>query len=74
MSPRVVERTLGTRKIAPALLTAAEAAMYLSMSEEWVRLAARRGTLPAKKNGTSLRFRMSDLDAYIDGLPSAVSA
>jgi excisionase family DNA binding protein len=74
MPAQAVDRALGPRKITPALLNAAEAATYLSMSEEWVRLAARKGVLGSVKNGTSLRFRMRDLDAYVEALPSAATA
>ncbi len=43
------------------LVGAGEAAQMLGMTETAVRRAANRGTLPARKNGKLLRFRVGDL-------------
>lgn len=48
------------------LLTAEEAADYLKLSEGTVRNMASEGTLPRTKLGRSLRFRLSDLNRYIE--------
>jgi hypothetical protein len=43
------------------LVDAGEAAQMLGMTETAVRRAANRGTLPSRKNGKLLRFRVGDL-------------
>lgn len=43
------------------VLTAAEAATFLSMTEGAVRKAAERGQIPCFRIGRRLRFRRSDL-------------
>lgn len=47
------------------LLTAAEAARYLGYSEGTIRNKASRGEIPSVKLGHALRFRLSELDAWI---------
>ncbi len=47
------------------LMVAEEAAWYLNTSSDWVQRAAAAGKLPAVRVGRQLRFRDSDLDAYI---------
>lgn len=47
------------------LLTAAQAAEYLGYTEGTVRNKAAAGELPTIKLGTALRFRLSELDAWI---------
>jgi excisionase family DNA binding protein len=48
------------------LLTAAEAAGYLTLSESWVRHAAAAGLIPHVRLGRCVRFRVADLDELID--------
>jgi excisionase family DNA binding protein len=48
-----------------ALLNAEATAVYLNMSEEWVRKAAREGRLPSVKVGASLKFSRASLDSWI---------
>jgi excisionase family DNA binding protein len=48
------------------LLTAAEAARYLTLSESWVRHAAGAGLIPHVRLGRCVRFRVADLDELID--------
>ncbi len=47
------------------LLTAAEAARYLGYAEGTIRNKAAAGEIPTVKLGTALRFRRSELDAWI---------
>lgn len=47
------------------LMTPEEAAAYLKLGEGTVRNMAACGELPRVKIGRSLRFRTSDLNAYI---------
>ena len=47
------------------LLTAAGAAHYLGYAEGTVRNKAAAGEIPSVKLGTALRFRLSELDAWI---------
>lgn len=56
------------------LMTTAEAAAYLSFPEATVKAWRARGTGPAyvRINGRVVRYRMSDLDAWVD--EQAVSA
>jgi excisionase family DNA binding protein len=54
------------RVASAALMTAGEAAEYLRMSEEWVRLAGRRGTLPTVTIGSAVRYRRDDLEKFVE--------
>lgn len=47
------------------LLTRAECAAYLHVSEEWVKRSTLRRTLPSVKVGGSIRYDLKDLDEYI---------
>lgn len=53
------------------LMTAEEAAAYLKLNEGTVRHMAASGTIPKVKIGRSLRFRRSDLNAWIEKKASA---
>ena len=48
------------------LLTAAEAGRFLGYSEGTVRNKASAGEIPYVKLGTALRFRLSDLEDWVD--------
>jgi excisionase family DNA binding protein len=48
------------------VLTIPEAAAHIRMSEDWTYRAARQGDLPAFKIGRNWRFRMSDLNAWVE--------
>lgn len=48
------------------LLTIREVAKLLHKSEKWVRRAVHSGEIPAYRLGIELRFRISDLEAYIE--------
>jgi excisionase family DNA binding protein len=48
------------------LLKAAEAAEYLGFVEGTVRNMVSAGTIPHLKVGRALRFRVSDLDRWLD--------
>lgn len=52
----------------PRLLTATEAAEWLSIRESTLRDFARRGLVPSVKIGRLMRFVEADLVAYVDGL------
>jgi excisionase family DNA binding protein len=67
------ERTTSTDELSstysrPRLLTAAEAAEWLSIRESTLRDLARRGIVPSVKIGRLMRFVEADLLAYVDGL------
>ena len=47
------------------LLKPAEAARFLGLAEGTVRNKASAGELPTVKLGTALRFRLSELEAWI---------
>lgn len=51
----------------PRLLTAEEAAEYLRVSISAVYTWVSRGRLPCLRAGSLLRFRQSDLDAWLAG-------
>lgn len=51
---------------APAALHLEQAAAYLAMSPEWLRAAARRREIACTRIGRSIRFRISDLDKFLD--------
>ncbi len=52
----------------PPLMTTAEAAVYLNFPEATVKDWRRRGIGPAyiKVNGAQVRYRLCDLDAWVD--------
>jgi excisionase family DNA binding protein len=50
----------------PELYTIAEAAQWLGVSASTVRRVMGRGDLPAVQIGRSLRFRMSDLETFVE--------
>lgn len=50
---------------APLLVDTATAAAMLALPESWVASAARRGELPCVKLGHHVRFRLSDIEAFI---------
>lgn len=55
------------RPVDPAperLLTTAELAAHLAMSERWIRYRLEEG-MPHKRYGRSLRFKASDVDAWL---------
>lgn len=56
-------RELPTRE--DLLLTRAEAAEMLGVTERWVQRAVGRGDFPHVKVGKLVRVRRSDIDAYI---------
>jgi excisionase family DNA binding protein len=41
-------------------------AEYLAVSVSWVRKAVREWNFPVKRCGRSLRFRLSDIDEYLE--------
>lgn len=47
------------------LLTTKEAAMYLRVHEQTLYAWRRDGKIPAERLGYSLRFRKTDLDAWL---------
>lgn len=56
------------------LLTAKQAAEYLGYSEGTIRNKASAGEIPTVKLGTALRFRLSDLQAWVDEQDAAAKA
>lgn len=46
-----------------------EAAEYLKMHVKTLETLMRAGKIPAYRNGSSVRFKIEDLDNYIDNLP-----
>jgi excisionase family DNA binding protein len=49
------------------LLTVTEAADYLRVSKSAIYSWVERGRLPCLRAGSALRFRVSDLDAWLEG-------
>jgi len=49
-----------------AVLDVREAAAYLALKPETVRRLVRRGELPHTRVGRSIRFRLVDLDRYLE--------
>jgi len=44
-----------------------DVAAHLSVSHSWVNKAVQFGLLPVHRVGRSLRFRLSEVDAWIEG-------
>jgi excisionase family DNA binding protein len=57
---------LGAQAARP-LLDAGEAAALLNVPASWVRSEARAGRIPSIPLGRYVRFRSSDLEAWIEG-------
>jgi excisionase family DNA binding protein len=55
----------GSNEIPDRYLKPREAAAYLGLAEGTVRNKASRGELPFSKVGHALRFRVSELDAWV---------
>lgn len=55
-------------------MTAKEAAEYLAIAEQTVRDLAHKGQLPKVKLGRSLRFRLSDLNEWVEDRRKSASA
>ncbi len=49
-----------------AVMDSREAAAYLAVSTYTLRRMVRRGELPHTRVGRALRFRFTDLDAYLE--------
>ena len=52
------------------LLSADDAADYLSIGPRTFAKLAADGTIPRRRIGTLVRYKLADLDAYIDQLPN----
>lgn len=48
------------------LLTYADVARQLGMTEAWVRAAARAGTIPRRQIGRTYRFAQADVDELVE--------
>lgn len=49
-----------------ALLTYTEVAQQLQVSEDFIRKAARAGTIPRRQFGRTYRFTQDDVDQFIE--------
>jgi excisionase family DNA binding protein len=66
-----VSAALAQSRPAPApasVLNSDEAAQFLKMPVDTLRKRVRAGEVPSFKIGNLLRFRVADLEGYIDGL------
>ncbi len=54
------------------LLTRPEAAALLRKPESWLKYAERHGRIPFVRVGQQIRYRATDLTAWLDGTRSAV--
>lgn len=52
-------------EIGTGLATVKEAATYLCMSRDRLYIMANRGEIPSYKIGTSRRFKLAELDAWV---------
>lgn len=55
----------------PALLTLSQAAEYLGFGETFIKSLRASGELSSVRVRSSIRFRRSDLDKFVDELPEA---
>jgi excisionase family DNA binding protein len=62
----LAERTTADKDAFPKLLNAGQLAEHLGVPESWVREQARIGELPSIKLGHYVRFRLDDVQRYID--------
>ncbi|MBU3887721.1 MULTISPECIES: excisionase family DNA-binding protein [Methylosinus] len=58
-------------QITPAVLNPREAAKYIGVGRTKFFELLKDGAIPMKKSGKHTLVKVSDLDAWIDGLPSA---
>ena len=52
--------------IRPAVLTKAQAAVYLGISQVTLHRMVKAGEIPHTRVSKSIRFRISDLDEYLE--------
>ena len=52
-----------------AILNSKEAALYLHVTEEWIRDKARAGKMPCFKTGKTYKFKQRDLDKVLKAGP-----
>lgn len=52
---------------AQRLMTLEEVVAYLGLSKRWIYEQARTGALPAMLIARTYRFRLADVDAFVDG-------
>lgn len=61
--------------IAPAWVTAEAAAVYTSLTAEYIKAAFRNGDLPGYRHGhRTLRFKIADLDAWMSAAKVTASS
>jgi excisionase family DNA binding protein len=51
------------------ILTKAEAALYLGVSENWIEKACQRHQIPYRKVGGHRRFFLDDLEKWLETVP-----
>lgn len=68
--PREIADLLQDRPMPPLLLSVAQAAKVLGLSERQVARMVRSGELASVKVGSRVLLRRADLEAYAAGLPS----
>lgn len=56
-------------RIRESLVGVNEVASYLGVSVSWVNKAVAARTLPVIRVGRNLRFRLSDIERHLNGLP-----
>lgn len=49
-----------------------EVAEHLGVSESWVHKSVQTGSIPVRRAGRSLRFRLSEIDAWLTDSGSTV--
>lgn len=54
-----------SRTILEPWVTAPELAQHLSKSVSWVHKAVAEGTIPVHRAGRGLRFKLSEIDAWM---------
>ena len=62
----IKEAANGNGNKSPALLSAEAAAKLWAVPKTWISEAARRGELPSVRVGHYVRFRMEDLQAFVE--------
>ena len=70
----IESRSMDDKVIRDPLMKPAEAADYLKLDEGTVRNLASSGVLPKVKIGRALRFRLSDLNRFVEDRATASAA
>jgi excisionase family DNA binding protein len=67
MSKAVAAAFFGPQQLSSSFLDASSVAEFLGVSRRWVMARTRAGELPAVRLGKVFRYKLSDVEAWVEG-------